>query len=78
MRAGDSQTPGEARGGSPRWFDEEMPVELGLGHPLEYAIYLSPLALTMVFEFCPLRRRLSWICRDQRRDGPVARAVALG
>ncbi|WP_286457937.1 hypothetical protein [Mesorhizobium sp. C089B] len=25
--------------GTPRWFDEHMPFEIGLGHPLEYAIY---------------------------------------
>lgn len=31
-----------ALGGSSRWFDERMPFELGLGHPLEYAIYWSP------------------------------------
>ena len=31
-----------ALGGSDRWFDEEMPSELGLAHPLEYAIYWSP------------------------------------
>ena len=32
-----------ALGNSPRWFDEPMPDEFGLGHPLEYAIYWSPL-----------------------------------
>jgi uncharacterized protein len=43
FRAGDFQGLGAALGGSPRWFNEQMPVDLGLGHPLEYAIYWSPL-----------------------------------
>jgi len=43
FRAGDFDALGVALGGSPRWFDEQMPFELGLGHPLEYAIYWSPL-----------------------------------
>ena len=43
FKAGDFQALGAALGYSPHWFDEEMPVELGLGHPLEYAIYWSPL-----------------------------------
>jgi ankyrin repeat protein len=42
FRAGDFTTLGAALGGSPRWYDETMPFELGLGHPLEYAIYWSP------------------------------------
>ncbi|MEZ2332293.1 ankyrin repeat domain-containing protein [Mesorhizobium sp. RCC_202] len=42
FKAGDFETLGKALGGSPRWFDERMPFELGLGHPLEYAIYWSP------------------------------------
>lgn len=44
FKAGDLAALGEALGGAPRWFDERMPFELGLGHPLEYAIYWSPLA----------------------------------
>jgi ankyrin repeat protein len=44
FKAGDFAALGAALGGSPRWFDEDMPFELGLGHPLEYAIYWSPLA----------------------------------
>ncbi|WP_181173885.1 ankyrin repeat domain-containing protein [Mesorhizobium sp. B2-3-12] len=42
FKAGDFEALGTALGGSPRWFDERMPFELGLGHPLEYAIYWSP------------------------------------
>ena len=42
FKAGDFAGLGVALGGSPRWFDEHMPFELGLGHPLEYAIYWSP------------------------------------
>ena len=42
FKAGDFEGLGVALGGSPRWFDEHMPFELGLGHPLEYAIYWSP------------------------------------
>jgi ankyrin repeat protein len=42
FKAGDFEGLGVALGGSPRWFDERMPFELGLGHPLEYAIYWSP------------------------------------
>ncbi|RUX42125.1 ankyrin repeat domain-containing protein [Mesorhizobium sp. M4A.F.Ca.ET.050.02.1.1] len=44
FKAGDFEVLGTALGGAPRWFDERMPFELGLGHPLEYAIYWSPLA----------------------------------
>jgi hypothetical protein len=44
FKAGDFDRLAQALGGSPRWFDEPMPFELGLGHPLEYAIYWSPLA----------------------------------
>jgi hypothetical protein len=44
FKAGDFEALGVALGGSPRWFDERMPFELGLGHPLEYAIYWSPIA----------------------------------
>jgi hypothetical protein len=44
FKAGDFEVLGAALGGSPRWFDERMPFELGLGHPLEYAIYWSPFA----------------------------------
>ena len=43
FRAGDIEALKLALGNSPRWFDEPMPCELGLGHPLEYAIYWSPL-----------------------------------
>lgn len=43
FRIGDFDALGVVLGGSPRWFDEKMPFELGLGHPLEYAIYWSPL-----------------------------------
>ena len=43
FKAGDFEGLGVALGGSPCWFDERMPFELGLGHPLEYAIYWSPL-----------------------------------
>ncbi|QND60061.1 ankyrin repeat domain-containing protein [Mesorhizobium huakuii] len=42
FKAGDFEGLGKALGGSPGWFDERMPFELGLGHPLEYAIYWSP------------------------------------
>ena len=42
FKAGDFECLGKALGGSTRWFDERMPFELGLGHPLEYAIYWSP------------------------------------
>ena len=42
FKAGDFDGLGRALGGSPRWFDDVMPFELGLGHPLEYAIYWSP------------------------------------
>jgi hypothetical protein len=44
FKAGDFEGLGKALGGSTRWFDERMPFELGLGHPLEYAIYWSPAA----------------------------------
>ncbi|MBZ9990039.1 ankyrin repeat domain-containing protein [Mesorhizobium sp. BH1-1-5] len=44
FKAGDFDGLGKALGGSARWFDERMPFELGLGHPLEYAIYWSPAA----------------------------------
>ena len=44
FKAGDFAALGIALGGSARWFDERMPFELGLGHPLEYAIYWSPAA----------------------------------
>jgi uncharacterized protein len=43
FRVGDFKALDDVLGGS-RWFDEEMPVELGLGHPLEYAIYWGPIA----------------------------------
>ncbi len=43
FKAGDPEALKMALGNSPRWFDEPMPFELGLGHPLEYAIYWSPL-----------------------------------
>ncbi len=42
FKAGDFAALGAALGGAPRWFDQAMPFELGLGHPLEYAIYWSP------------------------------------
>ena len=42
FRAGDFEGLGLALGGSERWVDEKMPFELGLGYPLEYAIYWSP------------------------------------
>ena len=42
FKGGDFEGLGVALGGSPGWFDERMPFELGLGHPLEYAIYWSP------------------------------------
>ncbi|TPN48817.1 ankyrin repeat domain-containing protein [Mesorhizobium sp. B1-1-9] len=42
FKAGDFDDLGKALGDSPRWFNERMPFELGLGHPLEYAIYWSP------------------------------------
>jgi uncharacterized protein len=45
FRLGDFEGLALALGGSERWFDEEMPFELGLGYPLEYAIYWSPVAL---------------------------------
>src|SRR3954449_572846 len=45
FRAGDFEALARVLGGSPRWFDEMMPFELGLGHPLEYAIYWSPYEL---------------------------------
>lgn len=43
FRAGDFEGLSVALGSTPRWFDENMPFEFGLGHPLEYAIYWSPL-----------------------------------
>jgi ankyrin repeat protein len=43
FKAGDLAALRRALGDSPRWFDEAMPCEFGLGHPLEYAIYWSPL-----------------------------------
>ena len=45
FKAGDFEGLAKALGGSTRWFDEKMPSGLGLGHPLEYAVYWSPLAL---------------------------------
>jgi uncharacterized protein len=42
FKAGDFDALGKALGGSPTWFDQTMPFEFGLGHPLEYAIYWSP------------------------------------
>nr|WP_246691096.1 ankyrin repeat domain-containing protein [Mesorhizobium sp. CU2] len=42
FKAGDFDALSAALGGAPRWFDERMPFELGLGHPLESAIYWSP------------------------------------
>jgi uncharacterized protein len=44
FRAGDFEGLRLALGGSQNWVDENMPFELGLGHPLEYAIYWSPVA----------------------------------
>jgi ankyrin repeat protein len=44
FKAGDFEALGMALGGSPDWVDTEMPFEFGLGHPLGYAIYWSPLA----------------------------------
>ncbi|WP_246506093.1 ankyrin repeat domain-containing protein [Mesorhizobium silamurunense] len=44
FKAGDFEALCKALAGSERWFDESMPFELGLGHPLEYAIYWSPAA----------------------------------
>lgn len=44
FRAGDFDALGPALGGSENWVDEKMPFALGLGHPLEYAIYWSPVA----------------------------------
>ena len=43
FKEGDVEALRTALGNSPRWFDEAMPAEFGLGHPLEYAIYWSPL-----------------------------------
>ncbi|RUT95309.1 ankyrin repeat domain-containing protein [Mesorhizobium sp. USDA-HM6] len=42
FKAGDFEALAKALDGSARWFDEQMPFELGLGHPLEYAIYWGP------------------------------------
>jgi ankyrin repeat protein len=42
FKAGDFEGLGGTLGGSARWFDETMSFELGLGHPLEHAIYWSP------------------------------------
>lgn len=44
FKAGDFEALSKALGGSARWFDERMPFELGLGHPLEYATCWSPAA----------------------------------
>ncbi|RWM26934.1 ankyrin repeat domain-containing protein [Mesorhizobium sp.] len=44
FKAGDFEGLGKTLGSAARWFDERMPFELGLGHPLEYAIYWSPTA----------------------------------
>jgi uncharacterized protein len=43
FKAGDIEGLRRALGNAARWFDEPMPHEFGLGHPLEYAIYWSPL-----------------------------------
>jgi len=43
FKAGDLEALATALGGSPDWADSDMPFELGLGYPLEYAIYWSPL-----------------------------------
>jgi uncharacterized protein len=43
FKAGDIEALKSALGNAPRWFNEPMPHEFGLGHPLEYAIYWSPL-----------------------------------
>lgn len=43
FKAGDFEALATALGGSPDWVDTDMPFELGLGYPLEYAIYWSPL-----------------------------------
>ena len=43
FKCGDPEALKLALGNAPRWFDEPMPCELGLGHPLEYAIHWSPL-----------------------------------
>ena len=43
FKAGDIEALEAALEHSPRWFDEPMPHEFGLGHPLEYAVYWSPL-----------------------------------
>ena len=48
FKAGKFEGLAKALGGSPRWFDEAMPFELGLGHPLEYAIYWSPAAFISI------------------------------
>ena len=43
FKDGDVDALRTALGNSPRWSEETMPAEFGLGHPLEYAIYWSPL-----------------------------------
>ena len=43
FKAGDFDALARALENAPRWVDEDMPFELGLGRPLEYAIYWSPL-----------------------------------
>lgn len=42
FKTGSFEHLGNALGGSPTWINEQMPSELGLGRPLEYAIYWSP------------------------------------
>src|SRR5680860_224550 len=50
FKAGDIEALRMALGNSLRWFDGPMPFELGLGHPLEYAIYWSPLGSSVNYE----------------------------
>ena len=45
FKSGDFDTLAAIFGNDPAWPNQPMPFELGLGHPLEYAIYWSPVAL---------------------------------
>lgn len=47
FKAGDFAGLAKALGSGPGWVDTPLPHEFGLGHPLEYAIYWSPVAFIL-------------------------------
>ena len=51
FRTGDFAALGRALGGAPRWFDEDMPLELGLGHPLGETVDAYYRGLWMLLAF---------------------------